>query len=131
MVGWLGEECVWRFTPRKLTCPLKINGWKMYFLSRWGYVSFQGCIPKYSNDEEGAKELLLATARYQNDMTIPKQMNIQLLCFIKCFFDLLDILQTFKATFNNYIYKSSREGRSLLSFSDLQSTIRCNLQTSR
>lgn len=37
-------------------------------------------------------------------MTIPKRMNIELLCFFKCFFDLLDILQTFKATFNTYIY---------------------------
>ena len=34
--------------PRKLTCPLKINGWKMYFLLRQSLlrenVSFQGCI---------------------------------------------------------------------------------------
>ncbi len=33
--------------PRKLTCPLKINGWKMYFLLKWslfrGHVSFPGC----------------------------------------------------------------------------------------
>ena len=35
------------YTPEKLTCPLKINGWKMYFLLKWslfrGHVSFQGC----------------------------------------------------------------------------------------
>ena len=33
--------------PWKLTCPLKINGWKMYFLLKWslfgGHVNFQGC----------------------------------------------------------------------------------------
>ncbi len=32
--------------PRKLTCPLKLNGWKMYFLLKWslfgGHVNFQG-----------------------------------------------------------------------------------------
>ena len=37
--------------PRKLTCPLKINVWKMYFLLTqslfWGHVSFQGCIEDY------------------------------------------------------------------------------------
>ena len=45
--------------PWKLTCPLKINGWKMYFLLRWslfgGHVNFQGCISTgqaccFSND---------------------------------------------------------------------------------
>ena len=33
--------------PGKLTCPLKINGWKKYFLLKWslfmGHVSFRGC----------------------------------------------------------------------------------------
>ena len=33
--------------PGKLTCPLKINGWKMHFLLKLslfrGHVSFQGC----------------------------------------------------------------------------------------
>ena len=33
--------------PGKQTCPLKINGWKMYFLLKWhlfrGHVRFQGC----------------------------------------------------------------------------------------
>ena len=36
-------------TPRKLTCPLKITGWKMYFLLKRllfrGHVSFPGCRP--------------------------------------------------------------------------------------
>ena len=39
---------VGEFLPGKLTCPLKINGWKMYFLLKQslfrGHVSFQGCI---------------------------------------------------------------------------------------
>ena len=34
----IGEYLV---LPGKLTCPLKINGWKMYFLLR---VSFRGCL---------------------------------------------------------------------------------------
>ena len=37
-----------KFTPRKTNeCPLKINGWKMYFLVKYfllrGHVSFRGC----------------------------------------------------------------------------------------
>ena len=39
--------CKWMLHPSKLTCPLKIDGWKMYSLRKWslfrGYVSFQGC----------------------------------------------------------------------------------------
>ena len=34
--------------PKTNKCPLKINGWKMYFLLKWhlsrGHVSFRGCI---------------------------------------------------------------------------------------
>ena len=41
-------EHLWSIHPWKLTCPLKINGWKMYFLLKWslfvGHVNFQGCI---------------------------------------------------------------------------------------
>ena len=36
------------YPPGKLTCPLKINGWKIYFLLKSslfrGHVSFRGCI---------------------------------------------------------------------------------------
>ena len=39
--------------PRKLTCSLKINGWKMYFLLNWslfrGHVSFQGYTNLYQS----------------------------------------------------------------------------------
>ena len=35
-------------TPRKITCPLKINGWKMHFLFKWslfrGHAEFFGGI---------------------------------------------------------------------------------------
>ena len=42
---WLVNGC---YTPENyITCPLKIDGWKMYSLLKWslfrGYVSFQGC----------------------------------------------------------------------------------------
>ena len=44
--------------PRKLTCPLKFNGWKMYFLLKWsllrGLVSFQGCISFWDGLFSGA-----------------------------------------------------------------------------
>ena len=44
------------FTPPKTNeCPLKINGWKMYFLLKWslskGHVSFQGCKPVGVSDD--------------------------------------------------------------------------------
>ena len=60
--AWESDVCVWNFKhviiqgswkishilPWKLTCPLKIDGWKMYSLLKWslfkGHVSFQGCI---------------------------------------------------------------------------------------
>ena len=41
------EMVSWNLLPWKLTCPLKIDGWKMYSLLEWslfrGHVSFQGC----------------------------------------------------------------------------------------
>ena len=41
------QTCANKILPGKLTCPLKINGWKMYFLSKQsffrGHVSFLGC----------------------------------------------------------------------------------------
>ena len=33
-----------RLLPGKVTCPLKINGWKMYFLCLGTFVRFRGCI---------------------------------------------------------------------------------------
>ena len=56
------ESCHYSFVlaspvilPGKLTCPLKINGWKMYSLLKKslfrGHVSFQGCIPCGEDDK--------------------------------------------------------------------------------
>ena len=40
-----GDAALISIHPRKLTCPLKINGWKMYFQLNWslfrGHVSFR------------------------------------------------------------------------------------------
>ena len=49
-LGWLGEHDL---PPGKLTCPLKITGWKMYFLLKMGnfpcHVSFHGCTSSMQN----------------------------------------------------------------------------------
>ena len=47
---WCGRGLIFltKLLPGKLTCPLKINGWEMYFLLKYsllrGHVSFRGCI---------------------------------------------------------------------------------------
>ena len=47
--GYSTRMTINQLLPRKLTCPQKINGWKMYFLLKWslfrGHVSFPGCKP--------------------------------------------------------------------------------------
>ena len=48
LVGWKNSlKSSLDLLPRKLTCPLKIKGWKMSFLLKWsplrGLFSFQGC----------------------------------------------------------------------------------------
>ena len=48
LIGWFIPQIHLCLLPWKLTCPLKIDGWKMHSLLKWslfrGHVSFQGCI---------------------------------------------------------------------------------------
>ena len=81
---------IWlKLLPWKLTCPLKIDGWKMYSLLKWslfrGHVSFHGCIRNvlsyYNSFDQGLRFVIcfvcFGTVCFVEDGFFVREMTVE------------------------------------------------------